>query len=61
VITPDNELVLQAWHFCQGWNPALIPAAAAFYDVRDLDFLVEQLLLVRDKLAEHRAQESGNA
>jgi hypothetical protein len=53
--------VLQAWHFCQGWNPALIPAAAAFYDMRDLDFLVEQLLLVRDKLGEHRARESGNA
>jgi hypothetical protein len=29
--------------------------------VRDLDFLVEQLMLVRDKLGAHRAQESGNA
>jgi hypothetical protein len=47
-LTPGNALVLDVWAWCGGWNPALIPAAAAWHDIEDLDMLVELLLTLRE-------------
>lgn len=55
-ITPENELVIAAWNFCGGWNPALIPAAAAYYGIADVDCLIEQLLAMRDCANEARRE-----
>lgn len=53
-LAPENELVIKVWNFCGGWNPVAVPLAAAFYDIDDADFLLEQLMVVRDKLAAHQ-------
>lgn len=53
-LTPENQQVLRVWEFCQGWSPADIPAAAAFYGITDMDFLMTQLLVLRDKIARHQ-------
>lgn len=53
-LTHENELVIRVWNFCGGWNPVAVPVAAAFYDIDDADFLLEQLMLMRDKLAAHQ-------
>lgn len=46
--------MLAAWSFCAGWNPALIPLAAAFYRIDDVEWLAEQLLAMRDAIRAHR-------
>lgn len=56
----ENELALAAWSFCGGWNPALIPAAAAFYGIADVELLTVQLLAVRDAIAAHREAVSSH-
>lgn len=53
-LTPQNQQVLQVWDFCEGWNPAQIPAAAAFFGITDLDFLMTQLLVLREKITRHQ-------
>jgi len=58
-LTPENELVSDVWAFCGGWNPAVIPAAAAFYGVDDLDWLLSQLIALRDAVAAHRAAQDA--
>ncbi len=61
-LTADNEQVLKVWRFCEGWDPALLPLAAAYYDITDVDFLLGQLELLRDKVEAHResARTTGN-
>jgi hypothetical protein len=47
--------------FCGGWNPAAVPAAAAYYGIRDLDWLISQLIALRDAVRAHRAaQDAAN-
>jgi hypothetical protein len=53
-LTPENQQVLQVWDFCQGWNPEQIPIAAAFFEISDLDFLMTQLLVLRERIARHQ-------
>ena len=61
-LTLENELVSEAWLFCGGWNPALIPAAAAFYGIADIEWLTGQLVALRDAVRAHQqAQASAKA
>lgn len=62
-LTPENALVIAAWNFCGGWNPGLVGAAAAYYGIADVDFLIGQLLAVRDCMSEHREalEKSGSS
>lgn len=53
-ITSENDLIISAWNFCGGWNPALIDSAAAFYGIADIDLLIEQLLAMRDCVNERQ-------
>ena len=46
--------MILVWNFCGGWNPALIETAAAYYGIADLDFLIEQVLALRDCSDEHQ-------
>lgn len=50
-LTPENRAVCEIWDFCGGWKPEALPVALAFHDVVDIDFLVEQLKLIRDRIA----------
>lgn len=43
-----------AWRFCGGWAPALVPAAAAFYEIEDLELVLEQLIAIRDAIDRHQ-------
>ena len=58
-LTPENELIPDVWAFCGGWNPAAIPAAAAYYGIHDLDWLLSQLIALRDAVAAHRAAQAA--
>lgn len=58
-LTRDNEFVIRAWNFCGGWKPELIPFAAAYIGVRDVEFLTTQLLEMRGCFA--RAEEDKRA
>jgi len=58
-LTPGNELVFAAWRFCGGWNPTLVPAAAAYYGIEDIDCLLSQLLAMRDLIEQHRAAQAA--
>lgn len=51
VLTPDNEVVIQVWEFCGGWQPHILPVALAYYGVRDPELMIEQLLALRDLAA----------
>ncbi len=57
-LSPENEIVIAVWNFCCGWNPQALPLALAFYDVRDIDYCLQQLMLMRDK-QEARSQLTG--
>jgi len=60
-LTPENDLIQDVWTFCGGWNPAAVPAAAAFYGIQDLDWLISQLIALRDAVRAHRAaQDAAN-
>ena len=58
-LTLENDLVAEAWLFCGGWNPALIATAAAFYGIADIDWLISQLIALRDAVAAHRAAQDA--
>lgn len=59
-LTRDNEVVLEVWRFCGGWQPGILPLAAVYHGAEDLDFLVSQLLTLRDLIeAHHAAQIEG--
>lgn len=53
-LSPANEVVIDVWRFCDGWNPDRIPMAAAYYGVDDLEFLVKQLLALDDTIRAHK-------
>lgn len=55
---------MQAWRWCEGWHPARIAAAAAYYDIEDVDQLTELLLAIRDRIeawkaAQRKAEEGA--
>lgn len=54
-LSAENEVVLDVWRFCGGWNPAVLPIAAEFYGVEDVEFLIVQLIVLRDTIDAHRA------
>jgi len=51
--------VYLVWRFGTGWNPALVPLAAAYYSVEDLDALFEGLLAMRERIDAHKAAQRG--
>lgn len=60
-LSAANERVLAVWEFCGGWKPDLLPLAVAWCGVEDADFLIGQLILMRDRIADHaRAQRAAN-
>ena len=58
-LTPENDLVQDAWLFCGGWNPPLIGGAAAFYGIEDIDWLTSQLMALRDAVRAHQAAQAA--
>lgn len=54
-LTPENDVALKVWRFCEGWHPERIPLGAAFYGVDDIELLVEQLMALRDTISAHKA------
>lgn len=54
-LSRDNELVLEIWNFCDGWNPAAYPLAFAYYSVSDPEFVLTQLLVLRERIGAYRA------
>jgi len=46
-LLPLNRQVLDVWDWCGGWNPVLVPSAALYYGVEDLDALMELLHALR--------------
>lgn len=59
-LLPDGELALDAWHFCEGWQPDRIALAAAYLEVADVDLLTDMLLAIRNTIARHQ-QAQGQA
>lgn len=53
-LAPDNEVALDVWAWCEGWNPDRVPFAAGYFGVQDLDLLMWQLQIIRDRIAAHR-------
>lgn len=43
------------WGWCEGWRPERLAAAAAYYDIADLDELTDLLLAIRDRIEGWRA------
>lgn len=58
-LTQENELALEVWRFCAGWNPQAVPLAAAFYGVEDLAGLIDRLLVIRDRIDAHKAAQQA--
>jgi hypothetical protein len=56
-LTRENEVVVEVWNFCGGWNPELLSIAFAYYDVRDPSFFIAMLLALRDKISDHRREQ----
>lgn len=56
-LTPEGEIALECWKFCDGWHPDLIGYAAAYYGVDDVDMLTEALLTIRATAARCRIDE----
>lgn len=56
-LTAFNRQVLKAWHWCGGWQPERIAAAAAHLDIADVDLLTDLLLLVRDAVEAHQRRQ----
>jgi hypothetical protein len=54
VLLQHNAVALDVWQWCEGWNPDRVPFAAAYFGVHDLDLLMWQLQLVRDRIVAHR-------
>jgi hypothetical protein len=54
-LSPDNDLVVQIWNFCDGWNPQALPLALTYFDVQNVEFILDQLILLREKIAAHEA------
>ena len=50
VLSSDDEVALEAWRFCGGWEPERIPLAAAYYGVADLPDLIDKLMVIRDRI-----------
>ena len=59
MLVPDNALALDVWQWCEGWDPDRVPFAAAYFGARDLDLLMWQLQLVRDRIAAHCEANKG--
>ena len=57
-LTPDEELAIDCWTFCGGWKPELIPFAALYYGVEDLERLTAQLLAIRGAIERQREEEA---
>jgi hypothetical protein len=60
-LTRENELVREVWVFCDGWQPAALPLALAYYGVRDCEFVVSQLLVMRGVFAAAHASDEESA
>jgi hypothetical protein len=43
-----NGRVFEVWNFCDGWQPALVPLAMAYHGLSDIDFVLWQLMVIRD-------------
>lgn len=51
-LSEENQTVYEVWDFCGCcWKPEALPVALAFYDVVDIEFLMQQLKLIRDRVA----------
>lgn len=51
LLTRESELAIVVWNFCDGWNPATLPLAVEYFDVRDCGTLVGLLLALRQYMA----------
>jgi hypothetical protein len=58
-LTPDNKLALSVWRFMGGWKPEALPVALAYFDIRDVDLMVEQLLAIHHAVEEWREAQRG--
>jgi len=45
-----SQLAIEVWSFMGGWAPERLALAVEWFDVRDPDRLVSDLLLMRDEL-----------
>jgi hypothetical protein len=60
-LTRENEQAFAVWQFCEGWNPERLPLAVAWHGVEDVDLLITQLHLLRDRIeARERARREQN-
>jgi hypothetical protein len=51
----ENELALEVWRFCGGWNPERLPIAVAYYAIEDVDLLITRLLAIDGAISAHQA------
>jgi hypothetical protein len=54
-VTPQNELALEVWRFCEGWHPERLGLAVAYYEVHDVDMLLVQMLAINDAVSAYKA------
>lgn len=50
-LCPASREALEAWAFCQGWNPERIAYAAAWLGCADVERLTYLLAAIRDRIA----------
>lgn len=53
-LSPQAQLAVACWHFCDGWAPERWPAFAAFHNVPDWGALVDLMQAIR--AAQHEAE-----
>lgn len=46
-LSPQAQLAVACWHFCDGWAPERWPVFAAFHDVPDWGALVDLMQAIR--------------
>lgn len=54
-LTRSSAQALEVWRFCGGWNPAVLELAVAYYEIEDVELLLEQLAEIRDTIDAYRA------
>lgn len=53
-LTRENDQVYRAWSFCGGWHPERITYAAAYFGIRDIDFLTAQLMTMHSLVEKNK-------
>ena len=51
-------MVLQVWQFCGGWKPEMFDLAIAYYQVRDVERLLDGLMVLRGVVDKRAAMAS---